>query len=329
MSSPEVLFFGKLPSHSDFVRFNAAGQEIRVFDQWLQEALYSAGRFFSSEWPAVYRDSPSYHFIFHTDHTEAALAGIVRPSHDASERKYPFIVAGRIHKRPLHPRLIPLVPRLFASFFGESLKITEEAAGGLPVSDLISKTESLGNFLAPDIDSIIRDFQGYLRSTTLERFYEGEFGSFEDYRKYVVVDNLVQIYGPSSRARTLPSSLGIRFPLSQNASSHTEEVSFWSDLGFRVSQGFPSLPNMFWGVPRGPEKSYYFLVFGKPQVKFYMSLVQPVRENGAVCRLDEDGEFPAEQAAQRLPPGIRKALESRDFTLNDLLEAVFPANGLR
>jgi type VI secretion system ImpM family protein len=328
MPESAALFFGKLPNYGDFVRFNASGPDVRALDQWLQECLYLAGRFFASQWSAVYRNAPAYYFVFHSDHTETALTGILQPSYDKSNRKYPFILAHRINKKYIEARMIPLVPMMLASLFQDSRKIVEEGLNGLPSSDISNRTEGLAAASFQNYESHLGNFEAYLRSTTTGQFWSRHFGEFTDPRKYLLIKNLNDVFKLWASGRPVRTNLGVRFPLSQGDVFHHAEVSFWTLLGCRILGGLSALPNMFWGAPPTSGKAYFYLFLDRPSAKSFIPLVQPATESDTICRLDEDGLGDIGEAARRLPQKHRIALESESLTLRDFADT-FEEGGSR
>jgi type VI secretion system protein ImpM len=68
----EVGFYGKLPSHGDFLRRRVPDAFVRVWDPWLQECMASSRAVLGDRWLDVYLTSPSWRF--------ACAAGTFGPS---------------------------------------------------------------------------------------------------------------------------------------------------------------------------------------------------------------------------------------------------------
>jgi type VI secretion system protein ImpM len=115
MSGPAVGFFGKLPSHGDFIerRITAAFRE--VWDPWLQRAITDSRAELGGRWLDCYLTSPLWRF-FLSDGVAGAgsYAGVLLPSVDRVGRYFPLTVVAE-----LPAGLVPLVfARAAAPWFG-------------------------------------------------------------------------------------------------------------------------------------------------------------------------------------------------------------------
>lgn len=322
MNDSRPFFFGKLPDHDDFVRHNASGPDCRVLDQWLQEGLFQAARHFSSDWADVYRGASPYQFCLQADAAELMLVGIVWPSHDKSGRKFPFVVALRDNREGIVPGMVPYVPVMYKGFLQQSNDLASAGMNGLPLSEL---TSGLGRLSAPPPDemgSTYQRFQDYLDSTTSEIFWARQLGDFEDRGKFLLVKNLLDVFGPLISGRSVRSSLGVRFPLRGENSFLQEDACFWILLGSQLLRDLRLFPNVLWGVPRVGERTYLYFFVNRPPVKTLIPMLRPSVESDVVYRLDEDNRENAARAAEGLPPRYRLALESKDLTLRGLLGEV-------
>ena len=54
----EVGFYGKLPSHGDFLRRRVSDGFVGVWDAWLQESLATSRAVLADAWLDVYLTSP-------------------------------------------------------------------------------------------------------------------------------------------------------------------------------------------------------------------------------------------------------------------------------
>lgn len=322
MNDSHPFFFGKLPDHDDFVRYNASGPDFRVLDQWLQEGLFQAARHFSSDWADVYRGSSPYQFCIQAEASELLLIGIVWPSHDKSGRNFPFVVALRDHREGIVPGMAPFVPVLYKDFLRQSSDLASAGMKGLSLSEL---TSGVGRLSAPSSDemgSSYQRFQDYLDTTTSENFWARQLGDFEDRGKFLLVKNLLDVFGPVIRGQPARSSLGVRFPLRGENPFLQEDACFWILLGSQLLRNLRLIPNVLWGVPRAGERTYLYFFINRPPVKTLIPLLRPSAESDVVYRLDEDNRENAAQSAAGLPPRYRSALESKDLTLRGLLGEV-------
>jgi type VI secretion system protein ImpM len=89
----EVGFFGKLPSHGDFVRRRVADDFVAGWDAWLQRCVAQSRETLGDAWLDTYLTSPAWRFaLAPTVCGAAAIAGIVVPSVDRVGRYFPLTV---------------------------------------------------------------------------------------------------------------------------------------------------------------------------------------------------------------------------------------------
>lgn len=89
----EVGFFGKLPSHGDFVRRRVADDFVAGWDAWLQRCLAQSRESLGDAWLDTYLTSPVWRFALAPAVCgSAAVAGIVVPSVDRVGRYFPLTV---------------------------------------------------------------------------------------------------------------------------------------------------------------------------------------------------------------------------------------------
>ncbi len=85
----EVGFYGKLPSHGDFLRRRVSDAFVRVWDPWLQECMASSRAVLGDRWLDVYLTSPSWRFVCAPGTFGAApVIGVMVPSVDRVGRYF-------------------------------------------------------------------------------------------------------------------------------------------------------------------------------------------------------------------------------------------------
>jgi len=85
----EVGFYGKLPSHGDFLRRRVSDRFVAVWDGWLQECIAASRAVLEEQWLDVYLTSPAWRFacapgVFGT----GAVIGLMVPSVDRVGRYF-------------------------------------------------------------------------------------------------------------------------------------------------------------------------------------------------------------------------------------------------
>jgi type VI secretion system protein ImpM len=89
----EAGFFGKLPSHGDFVRRRVADDFVSGWDSWLQQCLAQSRETLGDAWLDTYLTSPVWRFALAPQVCgAAAVAGILVPSVDRVGRYFPMTV---------------------------------------------------------------------------------------------------------------------------------------------------------------------------------------------------------------------------------------------
>ncbi len=93
----EVGFYGKLPSHGDFLRRRVSDGFVSAWDRWLQEGMAATRSALGDRWLEVYLTSPVWRFASAAGACGPQPAvGVIAPSVDRVGRYFPMtIVAGR------------------------------------------------------------------------------------------------------------------------------------------------------------------------------------------------------------------------------------------
>lgn len=88
-----IGWFGKLPSHGDFLQRRAPEEFINVWDPWLQECMAQSRQQLGHAWLDIYLTSPVWRFFLGGGVISASsYAGIVLPSVDRVGRYFPLTV---------------------------------------------------------------------------------------------------------------------------------------------------------------------------------------------------------------------------------------------
>jgi type VI secretion system protein ImpM len=87
----DVGFYGKLPTHGDFLRRRVADDFISAWDPWLQRCIADSRAVLGEQWLAVYLTSPVWRFALGPNVCGGApVAGLVVPSVDRVGRYFPL-----------------------------------------------------------------------------------------------------------------------------------------------------------------------------------------------------------------------------------------------
>jgi type VI secretion system protein ImpM len=95
--SMEVGFYGKLPSHGDFLRRRVSDAFVGVWDGWLQECLAASRTILGDRWLDVYLTSPAWRFACAAGTFGAApIIGVMVPSVDRVGRYFHLTVVSEL-----------------------------------------------------------------------------------------------------------------------------------------------------------------------------------------------------------------------------------------
>ena len=93
-AQPLLGYFGKVPTHGDFVRRGLPKTFLDPWDGWLQGAISTSKAQLSDAWLGIYLTSPVWRFALCPGICgEAMAAGTLMPSVDAVGRYYPMTIA--------------------------------------------------------------------------------------------------------------------------------------------------------------------------------------------------------------------------------------------
>jgi type VI secretion system protein ImpM len=123
----EVGFYGKLPSHGDFLRRRVSDAFVGVWDGWLQECLTASRSSLGDRWLDVYLTSPVWRFACAGGICgPAPVIGVMAPSVDRVGRYFPLTLVAELP--PESPQLLTAVTRAQAFFDGAESLVIETLA---------------------------------------------------------------------------------------------------------------------------------------------------------------------------------------------------------
>jgi type VI secretion system protein ImpM len=104
-----IGFFGKLPSHGDFVSSGVGLSLQRELDEWVQSGLRAGEERLGSHWRDHFHAMPPWRFIVERGlWGPATIAGVLLASTDRVGRTFPLIIAAQLHAFDDHPRQLYL-----------------------------------------------------------------------------------------------------------------------------------------------------------------------------------------------------------------------------
>lgn len=125
-----VGFYGKLPSHGDFLRRRVSDAFLHVWDGWLQECMSASRRALGDRWLDVYLTSPAWRFGCAAGACgPSPVVGVMVPSVDRVGRYFPLTVVVEL---PPTANLIAVASRT-ESFFDNAERLVIETLAAEPV----------------------------------------------------------------------------------------------------------------------------------------------------------------------------------------------------
>ena len=93
----QVGFYGKLPSHGDFLRRRVSDAFVDAWDAWLRECLTASRTALGERWLNVYLTSPAWRFVCAAGACgPAPVIGLAAPSVDQVGRYFPLTLVGEL-----------------------------------------------------------------------------------------------------------------------------------------------------------------------------------------------------------------------------------------
>lgn len=97
MSAVPIGFYGKLPSHGDFIRRRVSEAFVNAWDPWLQHCMVASRERLDGHWLQIYLTSPVWRFVLAEGVAGSAChAGVLIPSVDRVGRYFPFAVVAEL-----------------------------------------------------------------------------------------------------------------------------------------------------------------------------------------------------------------------------------------
>ena len=315
-SAASLSFYGKLPTHGDFIRVNGGGAALRALDAWLQQGLFRAKmrdrRGFAGRFAAM----PLTRFVFTPDGPAGALLGVMTPSRDRVGRPFPFL-AWTTPAADVQGVDLARTPAVWAGFYDVAASVVRRVeAGALDVQELDAHTR----LPAPVGEAAAHD--AYLRETTLDAF-RTRLGSASG-RDSVdrVFANLLDILLPLRDGVPAAFRLALQFPLGPDAAAAPAHAGFWLELCARVLRPAVFRATYFWTVPRadgletGPEPGRLLLFLRPPRASAFPYVYEEGPDGDTLCVLDTMG---AAATPPAVPGPYRDLFTAGRSSLHDVL----------
>jgi type VI secretion system protein ImpM len=314
---PQIGCFGKLPQAGDFVRLNAGGEELALFDRWLGGGIDHARRSMGPHFDAYYQPAVGL-FVFRGEPKgeEGAGRGLVgawAASGDNAGRLYPMVVFGSYDYAQLvgagASLPIALWPLLTAAY--------EAATSGrsLPVDAFVERVSRIALPSLDDPDAASAGYRAWLATQPMRALWDAGFGT--DASRFWVLQMIAESILPF-RGQELPrTGLALRLPL---GAGDAYAAAVWIDVALRLSRWSRTLPNAFWT----PQQTL-LLHLGPPHMGSFREILLPTGQAEHVA--DLCGPPPVDEAATRaaLGPQLDALVARTDVSLAAFLDALAAA----
>jgi type VI secretion system protein ImpM len=283
--------YGKVPIHGDFIRHNVTGTEIDQLDQWLQAGILSSRQVLGAAWDASFDASKPQRFLYRSPGGRT-IAGVIAASKDKPGRRFPFLVY-----TPLDPKIAPgdatVLPAALEPFFQAAE--TEMLTGwqGKDLKSYLAQVDALS--LPSDLDAGRKSILHLVAEGTNQSLWGALFGNPTDFRKYLLINNLVETVRPAAVPK-----YALRIP----RVSAGAEVSFWLEVCRKLGRR-DQLPTLsLWGPGRGDEQGGLTLILDELQSKYFLPLWWPERANNLLFPLADGSttDARAQQARSKYAP---------------------------
>jgi type VI secretion system protein ImpM len=285
-----VGYFGKLPARGDFVRAGEHTPLMQQLDRWAEQAAELLAR--DPDWKRTYDAAPPMHFAFLGSRSRGGVGGHILASRDASERRFPFMVATRFDIATPLPFLARSPLALSRPWGGMARQARQAVA-------------------ADDPAPMLRELAEARVSLSVEpAHYEAPFIDFLDLQDIGTLDGLLRDAGHEGRlAWTLPAlglllqpvltgggaqiDKGLSLPLPRDPLYRPLVAAFWLDLlaGFLARAAF----ELAVLVPDGPSPRLV-VGFNGADGRTLHAAMDPRSADEHLIRVD-DAEWVEEQVA--------------------------------
>jgi type VI secretion system protein ImpM len=298
--------YGKVPIHGDFIRHNVTGAEIDQLDDWLQAGILSSRQTLGASWDASFDASRPQRFLYRSPAGGRTIAGVIAASKDKPGRRFPFLVF-----TPLDAKTAPgdatVLPAALEPFFRSA---EEEILNGWQGKDLKSYLSRLDAIALPsDLEEGRKAIMNFVAGGTNQSFWAHLFGNPDDFRKYLLIHNLVETLRPGSVPK-----YALRIP----RVSAGAEVSFWLELCRKLGRREQVPTLALWGPGRADDAGGLTLVLDDLLSKYFLPLWWPERSNQLLFPLAE-GTNAQDPRAQQARSRYASLLDDGALRLSSLM----------
>lgn len=223
-----VSYFGKLPSRGDFVRTPDNHQLMNLLDRWVGSALELLSQ--DVAWKQSYEAAQPLHFAFLGPRSKLVIAGHLQPSHDASERRFPFIAATHLQV-PASPDFVARSPLAFSRLWVSLARMVRSAVAADDPTEPLRQLTDTRFSLNPAPAAYDASFQDFLDMQVLDSLEAtlADAGHRHFTLKWAL-PALGLLLQPALAGAAMPAEKGLSLPLPRDPLHRPLAAAFWLDL---------------------------------------------------------------------------------------------------
>ena len=223
-----VAYFGKLPSRGDFVRSQDHPQLMALLDRWAGHGLELLSQ--DVDWKRTYDDAPPVHFAFLGSRNRSVIAGHLRPSHDASQRRFPVLAATQC-QAALSPDFIARSPLAFSRLWSTLARESRDAVAADEASATLRQLTETRLPLDADGTAYDAPYFDFLDLQVLDSLQDTLTQAGHDrFRSRWTLPALGLLLQPALAGAAMPIDKGLSLPLPRDALYRPLVAAFWMDL---------------------------------------------------------------------------------------------------
>lgn len=181
--------FGKVPTRGDFVRGPNQHQLINMLDRWMSSCMELMSE--DPRWKTAYDQAPAVDFAFVGARSRVSVVGHLKPSQDASGRRFPFMTVATIERDDT--LMMRCAPAGLGRPFGILRQTAQAAIDGTEISQILADLGELNS--AADFELALQSdpLGHFVRRTSIESLAEmlGQQRSAESVRRTILAVGLL------------------------------------------------------------------------------------------------------------------------------------------
>jgi len=277
--------FGKLPIHSDFIRYNLTTREASALEKWVQEGVGCIARKHPRGWPPVYRHFPAHHFVLSGSEQERSLIGSLISSRDKSGRIYPFATMATIEGRLFNTNRATL-PLVHGDFFRDCEALVKNSLATISVPALIQQVDRLALESPFHQQRSLVELQiRLLESVSLKNYWSGLQIPVTDRERFWCafydIMKTIQSRGPGR------TNWGIRIPI-PSKEDQTPYVVFWVQMVESILEDRFWRAHYFWNKGTDDCHASMTLFFRPLPPSYMLPLLDPTLDDNAIFDLGRE-----------------------------------------